>query len=182
MDGGSERVKASDIRKTIFVAVARNGIIGRDGDMPWRLSTDLKRFKAMTVGKPVVVGRKTFESFGGRPLPGRQHVVISRNADIDHPDVHMARSLGEAIGMAQDLARKQGESEISILGGGQIYAQAMEIADRMCITHVEADVDGDTAFPPIDPVVWVATESLDVPAGEKDTYPTRFVVYERRDA
>ncbi|MBW9055327.1 dihydrofolate reductase [Rhizobium mesosinicum] len=172
----------SDIRKTIFVAVARNGVIGRDGDMPWRLSTDLKRFKAMTVGKPVVVGRKTFESFGGKPLPGRQHVVISRDADIDFPDVHMARSLDEAIVAAENLARKQGENEISILGGGQIYAQAIGFANRMCVTHVEADVEGDTSFPDIDPAVWVATESLDVPAGEKDTYPTRFVVYERRDA
>jgi dihydrofolate reductase len=172
----------SDIRKTIFVAVARNGIIGRDGDMPWRLSTDLKRFKAMTVGKPVVVGRKTFESFGGKPLPGRQHVVISRAADIGHPDVHMARSLEEAIEMAEALARKQGESEISVLGGGEIYAQAMAFVDRMCITHVEADVEGDTSFPAIDPDVWMATESVDVPAGERDTYPTRFVVYERRDA
>lgn len=172
----------SDIRKTIFVAVARNGIIGREGDMPWRLSTDLKRFKAMTTGKPVVVGRKTFESFGGKPLPGRQHVVISRGADIDHPDVHMARSLEEAIAMADELARKQGENEISILGGGQIYAQAMALTDRMCVTHVEADVDGDTSFPDIDPAVWVVTASLDVPAGEKDTFPTRFVVYERRDA
>lgn len=171
----------SDIRKTIFVAVARNGIIGRDGDMPWRLSTDLKRFKAMTTGKPVVVGRKTFESFGGKPLPGRQHVVISRGANIDHPDVHMARSLDEAIDMAEALARKQGESEISILGGGQIYKQAMGFVDRMCITHVEADVDGDTSFPDIDPTLWVATESFDVPAGEKDTFPTRFVVYERRN-
>lgn len=172
----------SDIRKTIFVAVARNGIIGRDGDMPWRLSTDLKRFKAMTTGKPVVVGRKTFESFGGKPLPGRQHVVISRGADIDLPDVHMARSLKEAIVIAEDLARKQGENEISILGGGQIYAQAMAFTDRMCVTHVEADVDGDTSFPTIDPAIWVATESLDVPAGERDSYPTRFVVYERRNA
>jgi dihydrofolate reductase len=172
----------SDIRKTIFVAVARNGIIGRDGDMPWRLSTDLKRFKAMTVGKPVVVGRKTFESFGGKPLPGRQHVVISRGAAIDLPDVQMARSLDEAIEMAEELARKQGENEISILGGGQIYAQAMAFVDRMCVTHVEADVDGDTSFPDIDPAIWVAAESLDVPSGERDTYPTRFVVYERRDA
>jgi dihydrofolate reductase len=84
--------------------------------------------------------------------------------------------------MAEELARKQGENEISILGGGQIYAQAMAFVDRMCVTHVEADVDGDTSFPDIDPTIWVATESLDVPSGERDTYPTRFVVYERRDA
>jgi dihydrofolate reductase len=171
----------SEIRKTIIVAVSRNGIIGRDGDMPWRLSTDLKRFKAMTLGKPVVMGRKTYDSIG-KPLPGRPHVVISRQAVIDHPDVQMAHSLAEALAIAEDLARKKGEDEICILGGGEIYRQAIGLADRMCVTHVETEVDGDTAFPAIDPALWAAVESTEVAAGEKDSYATRFVVYERRHA
>jgi dihydrofolate reductase len=169
----------SPIRKTIVVAAARNGIIGRDGDMPWRLSTDLKRFKAMTLGKPVIMGRKTYDTLG-KPLPGRPHVVISRHAAIEHPDVRMAQSLHGAIDIAEELAREKGENEICILGGGQIYAQAIGIADRMCVTHVEAIVEGDTSFPAIDPAVWQAGETIDVPAGEKDSYPTRFVVYDRR--
>ena len=166
--------------KTIVVAVSENGIIGRDGDMPWRLSTDLKRFKALTSGKPLVMGRKTFESLGGKPLPGRPHVVISRHAQIDHPDVTMAHSLADAVTKAEAIAAAQGGSEIIIAGGGEIYAQAMALADRMCVTHVETHVEGDTSFPHIDAALWKPVETLDVPAGEKDNYPTQYTVYERR--
>lgn len=169
----------SDIRKTIVVAVAENGIIGRDGDMPWRLSTDLKRFKALTTGKPVIMGRKTYDSIG-RPLPGRPNVVISRSAAIDHPDVTMAGSLEEAVVIGEALAAQAGVEEICIIGGGQIYAQALDFADRLCVTHVQTIVEGDTAFPYIDPAVWSAGEALDVPAGERDSFPTRYVVYDRR--
>ncbi|MDR9772551.1 dihydrofolate reductase [Rhizobium hidalgonense] len=171
----------ADILKTIIVAVARNGIIGRDGDMPWRLSSDLKRFKALTLGKPVVMGRKTYNSIG-KPLPGRPNVVISRQATIDHPDVQTAHSLSEAMTAAEKLARESGADEICIIGGGQVYAQAIGHADRMCITHVEADLAGDASFPAIDADIWQAGEAIAVPAGEKDTYPTHFVVYERRRA
>ncbi|MBX4928840.1 dihydrofolate reductase [Rhizobium binae] len=171
----------ADIRRTIIAAVARNGTIGRDGDMPWRLSSDLKRFKALTLGKPVVMGRKTYDSIG-KPLPGRPNVVISRQAAIYHPDVSMAHSLSEAMNAAGRLARQTGAGEICIIGGGQIYAQAINLADRMCITHVEADLDGDASFPAIDPDLWQATETIAVPAGERDSYPTRYVVYERRHA
>lgn len=171
----------ADILKTIIVAVSRNGIIGRDGDMPWRLSSDLKRFKALTLGKPVVMGRKTYDSIG-KPLPGRPNVVISRQAAIDHPDVSMTQSLPEAIALAERLALETGVDEVCIVGGGQIYAQAIGLADRMCVTHVEVDVEGDAAFPAIDPDVWQAGETLEVPAGEKDSYATRYVVYERRRA
>ncbi|MBB3963357.1 dihydrofolate reductase [Rhizobium metallidurans] len=169
----------SDIRKTIVVAAARNGIIGRDGDMPWRLSTDLKRFKALTTGKPVIMGRKTYDSIG-KPLPGRPNVVISRSVTIDHPDVSTVGSLDEAVALAERLAVERGEDEICIVGGGQIYDQAMAIADRLCVTHVETDVDGDTAFPAIDPAIWRVDESIGVPEGEKDSYATRYVVYDRR--
>jgi len=170
----------SGILKTIVVAVSENGIIGRDGDMPWRLSTDLKRFKGLTAGKPLVMGRKTYDSIGGKPLPGRPHVVISRHAIIDHPDVCMAHSLPEAIAKAEAIAADRGESEIIIAGGGQIYADAINLADRLCVTHVETRVEGDTTFPAIDAAVWTPVETLDVPAGEKDNYPTRYVVYQRR--
>ncbi|MBY3049596.1 dihydrofolate reductase [Rhizobium leguminosarum] len=171
----------ADIRRTIIAAVARNGIIGRDGDMPWRLSSDLKRFKALTLGKPVVMGRKTYDSIG-KPLPGRPNVVISRRAAIDHPDVSMAHSLSEAMTAADRLALETGVDEICIIGGGQVYAQAIGLADRMCITHVDADLDGDASFPEIDPDIWQAGKVIAVPAGEKDSYPTRFTVYERRYA
>ena len=167
--------------KTIVVAVSRNGIIGREGDMPWRLSSDLKRFKAMTLGKPVIMGRKTFQSIG-RPLPGRPNVIITRDTDFSAEGVVVAHSLDEAIEAASRLAKESNADEICILGGGEIYRQAIGLADRLLVTHVEADVEGDTPFPKIDPGIWQADGELAVPAGEKDTYPTRFVRYFRRKA
>lgn len=167
--------------KTIVVAVSRNGIIGRDGDMPWRLSSDLKRFKALTLGKPVIMGRKTFQSIG-KPLPGRPNVVISRDAGFSAEGVTVVHSLDHAIDVAARLAAESGVEEICILGGGEIYRQAMSHADQLLITHVEAEVDGDTSFPAIDPAVWEVDSELAVPAGEKDNYPTRFVSYFRRTA
>lgn len=165
----------------IFVAVSRNNVIGRDGDMPWRLSTDLKRFKAMTLGKPMIVGRKTLLSFGGKPLPGRPHVVVTRNADFAVEGAEIATSLDEALAKAQAIAADSGAEEIGILGGGEIYAQAISRADRLYITHVEADIpDGDTFFPVIDPALFEKGEEIVVPAGEKDSYATRFVIYTRR--
>ncbi len=169
----------SSIRKTIVVAVAENGVIGRDGDMPWRLSTDLKRFKAITLGKPVIMGRKTYDSIG-KPLPGRANVVITRGAAIDHPDVTTVGSLAEAMSSAEALALESGQNEVCIIGGGQIYAQALALSDRLCVTHVETVVEGDAVFPPIDPDIWREGEAIAVSAGEKDSYPTRFVVYDRR--
>jgi dihydrofolate reductase len=166
---------------SIFVAVSRNGVIGRDGDMPWRLSTDLKRFKAMTLGKPMVVGRKTLDSFGGKPLPGRPHVVVTRQNDFAVEGAEVAGSLEDAIERAQVIATETGAEEIGILGGGQIYAQAIALADRLYVTHVEADIDdGDTVFPAIDPDIFKKVDEIAVPAGEKDSYPTRFATYHRR--
>jgi len=165
--------------KTIVVAVSRNGIIGREGDMPWRLSSDLKRFKAMTLGKPVIMGRKTFQSIG-KPLPGRPNVIITRDTDFAAEGITVVHSLDEAIEVASRLAKESNVDEICILGGGEIYRQAISLSDRLLITHVEADVEGDTSFPEIDPDIWQADSELAVPAGEKDTYPTRFVSYFRR--
>ncbi|MGI2031798.1 dihydrofolate reductase [Rhizobium panacihumi] len=166
---------------SIIVAVAKNGVIGRDGDMPWKLSTDLKRFKAMTLGNPVVVGRKTLESFGGKPLPGRPHVVVTRNADLKVEGAETAFSLAVALERADEIAGETGAKEVAVIGGGDIYRQAMDMADILYITHVEAAIaDGDTFFPAIDPAVFEKGEEIFVAAGEKDTYPTRFVTYRRR--
>lgn len=167
---------------SLIAAVSRNGVIGRDGDMPWKLSTDLKRFKALTLGKPVIVGRKTFDSFGGRPLPGRPHVIVTRNPDFRYEGADVAASLTEAIAIAGERAAELGTDEIYVLGGGQIYAEAIAIADTLRITHVDADIpDGDTVFPAIDPAMFDKVEELAVPAGEKDSYATRFATYVRRD-
>ena len=164
----------------IHVAVAENGVIGRDGGLPWRLSTDLKRFKAATMGKPVIMGRKTYEGIG-RPLPGRLNVVVTRDRAWRADGVEAAGSLQDAIVLAKARARcVAGIDEVAVIGGGEIYAQAMEAADRLHVTHVEARPEGDTTFPPIDPQRWEQVSAEDVPAGEKDSHPTRFAVYRRR--
>ena len=170
----------SAVKKVIVVAVSRNGIIGRDGDMPWRLSTDLKRFKALTLGKPVIMGRKTFQSIG-KPLPGRANVIITRDTGFNPGEVAVAHSLDQAIGLACDLAVAAGLDEVCIIGGGEIYRQAIDAADILHVTHVETDVDGDTAFPEIDPATWEAETELSVPAGERDSFATCFVTYRRRN-
>jgi dihydrofolate reductase len=167
----------------IFAAVSENNVIGRDGDMPWKLSTDLKRFKVMTLGKPMVLGRKTLESFGGKPLPGRPHVVVTRNTSLSIDGVEVVTSLAAALERAGEIAAATGAEEIGVIGGGEIYAQAMDVVDRLYITHVETVIDdGDTFFPEIDPALFDKVEETVVPAGEKDSFPTRFAVYHRRTA
>jgi dihydrofolate reductase len=164
---------------SIVVAVAENGVIGRENGLPWKLSTDLKRFKALTSGKPVVLGRKTFESFGGKPLPGRPHVIVTRRSDY-HPDgVDVADSLEAAVARAKAIAAETGVDEICVIGGGEIYAQALPLADILHITHVEAAVEGDTHFPPIDDKSFERVESTAVPVGERDSHATRYEIYRR---
>jgi len=168
---------------SIVVAVSRNGVIGRDGDMPWKLSTDLKRFKAMTLGKPIIVGRKTLDSFGGKPLPGRPHIVVTRDVSRIIEGVQLAGSVEEAVNTAQAIAAATGADEIGIIGGGEIYRQSMSFVDRLYVTHVEADIlDGDTFFPDIDPDIFEKVSEEAIPAGDKDNYPTRFSVYRRKNA
>ncbi|WP_159948268.1 dihydrofolate reductase [Rhizobium sp. 18065] len=166
----------------IIVAVSRNGVIGRDGDMPWKLSTDLKRFKALSMGKPLIMGRKTFESVGSKPLPGRPHVIVSRNSRIEMPGVETVASLDAALSRARALAEASGVNEVCVVGGGEIYRQALPYADILYVTHVETEIDGDTHFPEIDPAVFEQIEETVIPAGEKDNYATRYAIYRRRRA
>jgi dihydrofolate reductase len=167
----------------IHAAIAENRVIGKEGGLPWRLSSDLKRFKAGTMGKPIIMGRKTWESFPKRPLPGRLNVVVSRDKTFRAEGAETASSLQDAIALARIRARcTSNADEICVIGGGQIYAQALPLADRLYITHVLAKVDGDTVFPAIDPEIWYLSTAEDFPAGEKDTHATRYAVYERRAA
>lgn len=158
----------------IIVAAARNGVIGRDGAMPWRLSSDLKRFKSITMGRTIIMGRKTWQSIG-QPLPGRQNIVISRQADFEAPGATVVQSLEQAI----ELARKSGQGDIFIIGGGQIYSEAMSLADMLYVTHVETDVDGDAFFPVI-AQEWEVVQEERIPAGDRDDFPTRYVIYRKR--
>ena len=172
--------KDRTMRISIYAAVALNGAIGRDGGLPWRLSTDLRRFKAATLGKPLIMGRKTWESFPRRPLPGRLNIVVTRQENYAAEGAETASSLDEALSLA--AGRSAGGDEVCIIGGGEIYRQAMAIADSLKLTRVLAEVDADTYFPQIDPHEWRLVDEQDFPRGEKDTHATRYAVYERRAA
>ena len=169
----------SDIALSIIAAVAENGVIGHGGGMPWRLSTDMRRFKALTMGKPVVMGRRTFDSIR-MPLAGRLNIVISRQPDYRPEGVTIAASLDAALDSAIAAARRAGVDEVFVIGGGEVYAAAMAIADRLYITHVAARPDGDTAFPEIDMRNWVRISKESVPQGVRDSAATTFAVYHRR--
>jgi dihydrofolate reductase len=158
----------------LVAAVAINGVIGAAGGLPWRLPSDLKRFKSVTMGKPVIMGRKTWESIG-RPLPGRRNIVVTRSQDFSAQGVERASSLDEAIAMAVE----GDAAEVCVIGGGQLYEEALPAADRLYITHVMAEPEGDTRFPPIHQEQWLPVSSEEIVAGENDSAQMRFVVYER---
>ena len=162
----------------LLAAVADNGVIGRDNALPFRQSSDLKRFKALTLGKPVIMGRKTFQSIG-KPLPGRTNIVVTRNAGFRAEDVVTASSVDAALAIACEDAKRRGAGEIVVIGGTDIFAQTMGLADRLEITHVHARPQGDTFFPPIDERLWRATARSDHAAGPKDEAGFSYVTYER---
>jgi len=142
------------IEVVLVAAIAENGVIGRAGGLPWRIKSEMRRFRAMTWGKPVVVGRKTYLSFAKRPLPGRTNVIVSRSGDFAAPGAIVATTLATALEAARGDALRRASDAIMVLGGAEIYAQAMPLADRLEITHIHAQPAGDTVFPAIDPAVW----------------------------
>lgn len=157
----------------LVAAVARNRVIGAGGDLPWRLPVDMKRFKAVTIGKPMIMGRKTFDSIG-RPLPGRRTIVVTRDRNWSAEGVETAQSLDAALAMAAEGA----PDEIVIAGGGEIYAQALPRADRLRLTWVDLEPDGDARFPEFDPAEW--RETLREPHPAADGRPAFvFVDYDR---
>ena len=159
---------------SLIVAMAQNGVIGRDNALPWRLPADLKRFKAFTLGKTVLMGRKTFESIG-RPLPGRDNLVLTRDRRWMAPGVIVVHSVEQALTQA-------GDNELVAIGGAQIYRLVLPFARRIYLTHVHADVPGDTFFPDFDPTQWDDVECRMHPADEEHAYPVTFVTLERRNA
>ncbi len=162
--------------RAIIAAVADNGVIGRDNDLAWHLPADLRHFKKTTSGHYIVMGRKTFETLG-KPLPNRTNIIITRNPDYRQEGAVVVHSLEEALGFAE----KKGQEKVFILGGGEIYRQAMVLADRMYITEVHGTFEGDTFFPEIDPEVWREEHREDHPADEKNKYAYSFVEYTRRE-
>ncbi len=136
-----------------IAALARNRVIGQGNGLPWRLPGDLKFFKATTLGKPVVMGRKTFQSIG-RPLPGRPNLVVTRDPGFAAEGVHVVRDIDTALDLAATLARETGAEEVMVIGGAEIYAQALPRLDRLYLTEIDAEIDGDAYFPEIEPRAW----------------------------
>ncbi|MGQ0683382.1 dihydrofolate reductase [Bradyrhizobium sp.] len=169
----------SNPQVVLIAAVAENGVIGAGGAIPWRLKSDMQRLKAITLDKPVVMGRKTFESLR-RPLPGRTNIVVTRDASYRAPGAVVANSFESARAVALGDALRRCAPEIAIIGGAEIYAQWMDVADRLEITEVHARPEGDTRFPAIDPAQWEEVSRVGNPAGPDDGAGFSYVTYRRR--
>lgn len=164
----------------LVVARARNGVIGRDGGLPWRLRSDLQRFKAVTMGKPCIMGRKTWESLPLKPLPGRLNLVLSKDESFEPKGAVACLTLDEAIEIGREQAVDDGVEEVCVIGGAGLFAAALPRAKRLYLTEVDAEPEGDVLFPPFDEAAWVEVSSEAVPPGEKDDHAFVFRVLERR--
>ena len=162
----------------VVAAVAENGVIGRGNALPWRLKSDMAHFRSLTMGKPVVLGRKTYQSIG-KPLPGRTTIVISRDRAFSAPGIVAAAGLDAALTCARGDALRRGAGAIIIAGGADIYAQALPRATRLVITEVHMAVDGDAQFPVIDRQIWRESARSEQQAGPQDEAKFAFVTYER---
>ncbi len=166
----------------LVAAVARNGVVGGDNRLLWRLSSDLRRFKALTLGKPLIMGRKTFASLG-RALPGRETIVVTRDQSFVPPDgVFMVSNVDAAVALAEDRAKALNAPEIIVAGGGEIYAALIARLDRLHVTYVHCAPPGDAFFPPLDWSHWRETFREDHPAGPGGDAGYTFVDYLRTDA
>jgi len=163
----------------LVAAVGENNVIGREGTLPWRLKSDLKHFKALTVGRPVVMGRKTYESIG-KPLKDRTNIVVTSDLGLVAPGAVLATSVDAAMAYARDDAKRRGVNEIMVIGGSHIFAATMPQADRLEITHVNASPPGDVFFPPIDPAMWREVSRRQYPAGPDDETGFSVAAYVRR--
>lgn len=163
----------------LVAAVAENGVIGRDNALPWRIKSDLQYFRAVTMNKPVVMGRKTFASIG-KALPGRTNIVVTRDPGFSAPDVLIAAGVEQALDLAREDAKRRGAGAIAVIGGTEIFRQTMPLADRLVLTVVHASPPGDAYFPAIDPAIWREVERSEQPKAEADDCGITFVTYIRK--
>ena len=148
---------------SFVVAVARNGVIGREGGLPWHISSDLKRFKEITMGKPVIMGRRTWDSLPRKPLPGRRNIVLTRQKGFSAEGADVASTPEDALGLVADAP------EVAVIGGGEVYRLFWPHVDRIYLTEVDLDVEGDTHFPPLDPAEWREVARETHPKAERDS-------------
>lgn len=184
---GSPRAASSRPRLSLIVAAAENNVIGRGGELPWRLPADLAHFKRLTMGAAILMGRKTYDSIG-RPLPGRKSIVLTRDTAwrAIHDEVLVAESLDMAIEVAIEVAialaaqnEVQNADEVFVIGGGEIYRLALPKADRVYLTRVHTTVEGDATFPTLNATEWRLTSSESHPADDRNEHPCTFEVWER---
>jgi len=161
------------MRVSAVVAASENGVIGREGGLPWHVSSDLKLFKEITLGKPVIMGRRTWESLPRKPLPGRRNIVITRQAGFVAEGAELVHSVDEALAVCA------GEADVSIIGGGQVYAEAMSRTDRIYLTRIHLDVDGDTFLPELKASEWHEVERRRFARGERDDAEFTLIVMDR---
>ena|SRR5690242_8488587 len=159
----------------LVVAMARNHVIGRDNALPWHLPADLKHFKSITLGKPLIMGRRTFESIG-KPLPGRTNLVLTRDPDWQALGAIAVRSIEEALSAVRDC------NEVAGIGGAEVFRLLLPLAGRIYLTRIHADIPGDTRFPPLDPLEWQVTDSVNFSADERNAHDMTFVTLERAQA
>jgi len=169
------------IETILVAAIAENGVIGRDNALPWRLKSDLQYFKAVTMNKPVVMGRKTYLSIG-RPLPGRTNIVVTRDPTFSAPGVIVAQTLEQAMEIAHEDASRRGTDTIAVIGGTEIFQQIIAKADRLVLTRVHMNADGESLFPDIDPKTWREIERREQPKGEGDDCGFTYLTYIRAGA
>lgn len=174
-----QELSAQHIRLALIVARAENGVIGRNNQLPWYLPNDLKYFKATTMGKPIIMGRKTYESIG-KPLPGRANIVVTRNANWSADGVRVVADPGAGVELARQIALVDGVDEIMVIGGEQLYRALLPESERLYCTEVHAEVDGDAFFPSLEPAQWSELAREDFEAGGPNPYNYSFVVYQRR--
>lgn len=163
-----------------ILAVAKNGVIGVEGDLPWRLKTDLALFKKLTLGKPVIMGRKTWESLPFKPLPNRLNIVVTRDPGYTAEGAVVATDPAEALDEARKQAQIDGVDEVCIIGGAQIYEATRQLADRIYLTEVDAEPEGDARLARFDPARWQEVHQQAFPAGENDDHAFTFRILERR--
>ena len=163
----------------LIVAASQNNVIGRNNQLPWHLPGDLQYFKTMTLGKPVIMGRKTFESIG-KPLPGRDNIVISRQTNYTADGIKVVSSLEQAIALGQSINLINGIEEVMVIGGAQIYEKSLDLADRVYLTRVHRKVEGDAYFPALDSQLWHEIAREDIAAKEPNPFDFSYLVLERR--
>jgi dihydrofolate reductase len=162
------------------IARARNGTIGRGGTLPWTLKSDLANFRAVTMGKPVIMGRKTWESLPRKPLVGRMNIVLSHDGSFEPKGAVVCEDFGEAVGIAREQAAEDGAAEVCVIGGASLFDLALQRARRVYLTDIDADVEGDVFLKPFDERHWREVRAKSYPAGPNDDYPFTIRVLERR--